>query len=685
MSENDELIFSDSPPAKTTAMLSSWNVLIVDDDPMIHKVIDLALNNFIFENKGLNILHAYSAEEALDCIVSTPDIALVFLDVVMETQNSGLELVRKIREVIVNSAIRIVLCTGQPGSNHENDIIINYDINDYLEKSELSAQKLYAVTISSLRSYRDLLKLEESRQALLKANEKLTREQERIQITLNSIADAVLTTDNNGLLTHMNPAAVSLTGWDVNEAIGLPLSHSFKLIDSQTRAPIELPLIKDLSSSSATQKNQALLIGKTGVEYLVANKASPIRNHEGNILGAIIVCRDITIENQFEQALRRTQKMQAISQLTGGIAHDFNNQLGIIVGYLDFLKDFTANDKSASKWVEVSNRAALRCTDLTRQLLSFSRKHNNSKSIIDVNSKLTELQAMLTRSITPNINVEYSLADDLWPVEVDPQEFQDVILNLVLNAKDAMPDGGKLIIETRNKTLDADYPQHNPDALSGNFIQVVVSDTGIGIDKTELERVFEPFYTTKHKSKGGGLGLSMVYGFTQRVKGFINIYSEPGTGTTIRLYLPCTSVSDIESKLESNSQSTHLSGHETILIVDDETDLLHLAKQYLEDFGYKTYAAENATQALKVLEQQPDVDCLFSDIVMPGGINGFELAQKTIDKYPNLKVLLTSGFTSKSIAQNGPSHFSANILSKPYQKVELAQRLRLILDENITS
>ncbi len=382
-----------------------------------------------------------------------------------------------------------------------------------------------------------------------------------------------------------------------------------------------------------------------------------------------------------ETALRRSQKMDAIDQLSGGIAHDFNNQLGIILGYLDFLKKHTSDDEKSSRWVEIASNATLRCTDLTRQLLSFSRTQSNEKVVVEINTKIKEMETMLARSVTPAIDIQYVLDEKLWLTEIDPGEFQDAILNMVINARDAMPSGGKLLIETSNKTLDTEYAEFNPNAQAGDYVQLILSDTGCGMDRITQEHVFEPFYTTKTKDKGTGLGMSMVYGFVKRFNGFIQIYSEVDIGTTLRIYLPRATATEVNTVSKISDEQNLPTGKETILIVDDELDLLHLADTYLTSLGYKTRLAENASRALSILEQHKDIDCLFSDVVMPGGMNGYELSEQAVKNNPELKILLTSGFTSKTIAQNGQARFAAQMLSKPYRKADLAQYIRLILDE----
>jgi len=516
----------------------------------------------------------------------------------------------------------------------------------------------------------------------LEAQRKLQERERGLALTLDSIGDAVIVTDADGNITRMNPIAVGLTGWLVTEARGRPLPMVFQIINEQTRKSVADPVEKVLRTGKVVDLvDHTVLISKDGTEYLIADSAAPIIDEHEKTLGVILVFRDVTQQYQTEDALRRSQKMDAIGQLSGGIAHDFNNQLGIIIGYLDFLSKYVANDEKPAKWVEISTSATLRCMDLTRQLLSFSRTKSHQKVVVDVNIKLRELETMFTRSVTPAVDVEYSLADNIWLTEIDPGEFQDAILNLVLNSRDAMPDGGKLLIETSNIYLDEDYVAINPDTQAGDYVQLLLSDNGSGMDKKTQEHIFEPFYTRKAKDKGTGLGMSMVYGFIKRFDGFIKIYSEVNVGTTLRLYLPRATTTEVNGIRQQIKDEELPVGNETVLIVDDEVDLLYLADKYLTELGYRTYQAENASQAMEILAQHNNIDCLFTDIVMPGGINGYELAQSAIENNPALKVLTTSGFTSKTIMQNGSILFSSRMLSKPYRKANLAQHIRRTLDQ----
>lgn len=519
---------------------------------------------------------------------------------------------------------------------------------------------------------------DERQQAFIRLQER----EQNLTITLNSIGDAVIATDRAGDITRLNPVAEALTGCSAAEVIGRPLPEVFNIINAQTRERVVNPVEKVLDTGGKVGlANHTVLISLDGSEYQIADSAAPIKDENGGVLGVILVFRDVTQQYMVEENLRRSQKMDAIGQLSGGIAHDFNNRLGVIIGYLDFLKKYVSKDEKPSQWVTTATNATLRCIDLTRQLLAFSRRQSEQKKVVNINLELSELETMISRSVTPEVEVEYFLAEDLWLTEIDPGEFQDAILNMVINARDAMPDGGRLLIETSNKHIDADYAALNPEAEAGAYVQLMLSDIGSGMNGETLEHIFEPFFTTKPEGKGTGLGMAMVYGFVKRYGGYIKVYSELGVGTTMRLYLPCSSSSASHTIVNNVSAAELPGGSETILIVDDEIDLLQLAECYLNDLGYCTHLAENATQALDILAKEDRIDLLFSDVVMPGGINGYELAQQATEFWPHIKVLLSSGFTSKTLAHNGLARFAAHLLSKPYRQADLAQRIRLVLDE----
>ena len=401
--------------------------------------------------------------------------------------------------------------------------------------------------------------------------------------------------------------------------------------------------------------------------------------------GTVVIRTDITERKQLEEQVRRSQKMEAVGELTGGVAHDFNNILGIIMGFAQIVQDQVKEDPDLVQYLEIVLDGARRGADITKKLLGFSSEVPSNTELTAVNDFVVHMEELIATSLTPSINVETRLAVDLWSVEIDPGDLEDAILNLSLNARDAMPEGGTLVIESANMVLDENYARKNPPATAGDFVMISVSDTGAGMTDEIKEKLFEPFFTTKEVGQGTGLGLSMVYGFVKRSGGHITVDSVPGAGTTFRIYLPraqAGSVTDAAPRRESELPG----GTETVLVVDDEEGLLNAAVLHLEALGYKTLAANNGQQALDVLKYHQEIDLLFCDVVMPGDLDGYRVALAAHQKRPALKMLLTSGFTKKRDKYaNGESRYldslASNLLSKPYSSEGLALAVRRTLDD----
>ena len=379
-----------------------------------------------------------------------------------------------------------------------------------------------------------------------------------------------------------------------------------------------------------------------------------------------------------EAQVRQAQKMEAIGQLTGGVAHDFNNILTVITGTIEILGDAVKDRPKLVQITDMISAAAARGADLTRHLLAFSRQQPLQPRNTDVNALVVDSARLLRPTLGEQIEIESMLSHDSSPALIDPSQLSTAILNLALNARDAMPDGGKLTLETRNVVLDENYPGMSSEIKPGNYVMVAVSDTGQGIPSSLLDKVFEPFFTTKDVGKGAGLGLSMVYGFVKQSNGHINIYSEEGHGTTVKLYLPAASgVPEAEVAEAGLSGGEH--GDESILIVEDDALVREYVMTQIGRFGYHTMAAGNAAEALAIIDGPEHVDLLFTDVIMPGGLNGRQLATEAQKRRPDLKVLYTSGYTENAIVHHGRLDAGVLLLPKPYLSSDLARMIRTAL------
>jgi PAS domain S-box-containing protein len=392
----------------------------------------------------------------------------------------------------------------------------------------------------------------------------------------------------------------------------------------------------------------------------------------GYFLGVHI---DVTEEKRAADRLRQAQKMEAIGNLTGGMAHDFNNLLGVIIGSLDLAAPFVAANPEAEQLVREALDAALSGAELTRRLLAFARQQPLRPQRIDANDLVSDIVRLLRRILGENIVISLELADQLWPIVADAAQLEAALTNLATNARDAMPHGGRLTIATANRQLDADYAAAHAEVIPGDYAVIEVTDSGSGMAPEIAERIFEPFFTTKEQGKGTGLGLSMVFGFIKQSGGHIAVYSEPGVGTTFRLYLP-RDVGDTPAMAETVEAAAPSPGAgETVLAVEDNERLRRLVVRQLRGLGYRPIAAMNAVEALGFLERER-VDVLFSDIVMPGPLDGFGLAQQVRERWPLVKVVLTSGFPG---TQLGQPDVGLRILTKPYRSEDLGAALREVL------
>jgi signal transduction histidine kinase/CheY-like chemotaxis protein len=375
--------------------------------------------------------------------------------------------------------------------------------------------------------------------------------------------------------------------------------------------------------------------------------------------------------------LRQAQKMEAVGQLTGGVAHDLNNILTVIIGTIEILADAVADRPALAAVAKMIDEAAARGADLTQRLLAFARKQPLQPREVDVNSLVIQAANLLRPTLGEPIEIHMKLAADTSHAMIDPSQLNNAIINLALNGRDAMPDGGELIIETANAELDDSYVSMNGDATAGKYVMVAVTDSGHGIPASILEHVFEPFFTTKDVDKGSGLGLSMVYGFVKQSNGHIKIYSEEGHGTTVRIYLP-QAIGVAPAVEVANAEGVE-GGHETILVVEDDDLVRSFVVGQIKSLGYATLAAINAAEALAVIESPREIDLLFTDMIMPGSMNGRQLADAALQRRAALKVLFTSGYSQETIIHHGHLDEGVLLLAKPYRTSDLARMIRAAL------
>ncbi len=384
-----------------------------------------------------------------------------------------------------------------------------------------------------------------------------------------------------------------------------------------------------------------------------------------------------------EAQVRQLQKMEAVGQLTGGIAHDFNNMLSVIIGSLELARRRIDGDLGrVLNLIDNATEGAKRAAQLTSRLLAFSRQQPLEPQVLDANKMVASMSELLRRTLGDHIRLETVLAGGLWPTHADPVQLENVVLNLCVNAKDAMPDGGRLTIETANTSLDDTYAAAHADVTAGQYVCVSVTDTGTGMPPEVIERAFDPFYTTKGVGRGTGLGLSQVFGFVKQSAGHVKIYSEPGHGTTVKVYLPRQfGVQAVALQPRDIVEIPRARDDEIVLVVEDDEQVRHMSTDILQELGYTVLSAADAIQAFEVLALQPRVDLMFTDIMMPG-MNGRQLADSAIEKFPTLKILFTTGYTQNAIVHNGVLDPGVAFVAKPFTVPQLALKIRQVLESD---
>ncbi len=504
------------------------------------------------------------------------------------------------------------------------------------------------------------------------ANTALRESEENLHITLDSIGDGVIVTDPQGRIVRMNPVAVALTGWEFDGAKEKPLEEVFNTVNADTGRPMPNSVEKVIITGEAVaSETHTILKAKGGTERRIADSGAPIRNSGGNMVGAVLVFRDVTEQHRLAKELRQSEKMQAVGQLAGGIAHDFNNMLAGILGASELLGRFASGNVKTKKYVDIITSTAKRAAELTAKLLTFSSKGSRLSGPIDMHGVVREAVSLLERSIDKRIRVGLELKAAETHVIGDTAQLENAVLNLGVNARDAMPEGGQLVISTDNIDLDQDYCRTASAVLSPcRYIRVSVRDTGTGIPHNLVKRIFEPFFTTKAIGKGTGLGLSAVYGTVRDHRGDITVYSEPGEGTVFHIYLPVTGAA---ARPEKPPEEELIHGSGLILVVDDEEVIRTTVSHFLEEFGYDVLLARDGREALEVYRADVNrIDLVILDMIMPR-MNGRDAFLAIRELNPGAKVILASGFVDNMKAAEMESKGLLGIIKKPYFRAELSK------------
>jgi PAS domain S-box-containing protein len=504
-----------------------------------------------------------------------------------------------------------------------------------------------------------------------RAQQALNQQIEERRRIFETSQDLILVTDTKGNFVQVSPSSMTILGYQPSEMIGhtaIEFIHPDDLDSTRNE-------MRSARRGRQIRNFEARYIHKDGRAVTLTwmgTWSEPVQRY-------FFVGRDLTEQQATEAQFRQAQKMEAVGQLTGGIAHDFNNILTVITGTIGILGEAVADRPELETITRMIDEAAERGGQLTKHLLAFARKQPLQPRETNINNLVLETVKLLRPTLGEHIQIDPSLADDTWPALIDPNQLTTAILNLALNGRDAMPSGGSLVIETKNTYLDEAYAAMNIEVTPGPYVMIAVSDTGAGIAPSNLERVFDPFFTTKEVGKGTGLGLSMVYGLVKQSNGHIKIYSEQGHGTSVKMYLPRATKAD-PGAAEMPALALVQGGHEAVLIVEDDALVRKLVVTQIRSLGYTALEASNAAQALAVIRSDAAIDLLLTDVIMPGPMNGRQLADEAVKHRPSLKVLFTSGYTENAIVHHGRLDAGVLLLAKPYRKPELARMVRTALD-----
>lgn len=603
--------------------------------------------------------HARTLDEA-QCMLQQKPYGLILF----ESETGNTEAVRLVTDLHhAGRSVPFILLTENADEKTIAELIDGGNWN-CVAKSQLDG----ATLVRSIRSALAIHSMQKEQQSAEESLRKLSR-------AVEQSPDTVVITDHRGVIEYVNPAFEAVTGYTREQACG----KTPRILKSGEQGPeIYQDLWKTILGGNVFR---GILVNrkKSGELYYVEESISPVRDGLGQITHFIANGRDLTERLRLEAQLLQAQKMDAVGRLAGGVAHDFNNLLTIITSYSELALDEVPEGSALASKIQEVLLAAKRAAELTRQLLAFSRKQPQALRVVELNPVISAISKMLPRLIGEDIEFTFRPGTGVGAVRVDPVQMEQVLMNLAANARDAMPQGGHFRLETSQVYLDQSYIQHKPAAIPvGKYAVITVSDDGCGIPREHLAHVFEPFYTTKPSGKGTGLGLATVYGIVKQNKGFIWVYSEPGSGTVFKIYLPCAGkLCPVQPS--SQKQETVAAGTETLLLVEDEAAVRRASAEFLRMLGYKVLEAKDGVDALSVAKQHRSrIDLLVTDVVMPN-MSGGELAKNLARTLPGMKFLFVSGYAGKTVLDHQVVDLQTNFLQKPYSLKELAAKIRSAL------
>ncbi len=508
------------------------------------------------------------------------------------------------------------------------------------------------------------------------AKRKIREQQELLRLVIDNVPATIYLKDLEGRYLLVNQRLRGYLGLSDEEIEG---RRSYELFKSEQSKEYEAQ-DNEVIASREVRDFHSIAPWPEGDHYLHIIKF-PVFDSEGNFIAIGGINMDVTAQRNLERQLQQSQKLEAIGQLTGGLAHDFNNLLAVILGNAELLSEGLDAKPELRHLSTMIEAAAERGSELTHRLLAFSRQQGLEPKTFCCNALIDGFQQLLERTLGENIEIEIRGSEDLWLTYADPNQLENALLNLAINARDAMPDGGKLTIETANVEIDADYASSDSELQPGAYVSITFTDSGDGMAPEVLAQAFDPFYTTKEVGKGSGLGLSMVYGFLRQSGGFAKLYSELGLGTTVRLYFPAASGSPRSSPVAEREQGKLPRGSETVLVVEDNEMVRSYVTAQFRELGYHVAEAVDGPSALRFLDSDAPADLLFTDMVMPGGLHGYDIAAEALKKRPGIKVIFTTGFNDMTRFQLPMEFVDSPVLRKPYRRAELAEVLRRVLDQ----